>query len=152
MTHPILGIGDYEFALEDENGNETPFQDDPVFENLDGGVYTILVRDKNGCGTNRTLIVPVIEFPKFFTPNNDLVNDTWAIKGARSTFYPTSQVTIFNRYGKQVGALDIDGPGWDGTYDSRPLPSDDYWFLITLTDTEGNIRTRRGNFSLLRNR
>jgi gliding motility-associated-like protein len=147
-----LGIGDYEFALEDEDGNITAsFQDAPVFENLEGGLYTILVRDKNGCGTT-SLVVSVIEFPKFFTPNNDNFNDTWTIKGANSTFFPTSEIYIFNRYGKQVATLEIDGPGWDGTYNSRPLPSDDYWFSIIISDRNGNIRERKGNFSLLRTR
>jgi gliding motility-associated-like protein len=145
-----LGIGDYEFGLEDEDGNLVRiFQDEPFFENLDGGVYTILVRDKNGCGTT-TLTVPVVEFPKFFTPNNDSFNDTWAIKGANSTFFPMSSIYIFNRYGKQVAILEIDGPGWDGTYNSRPLPSDDYWFSVMIADPDGNVRERKGNFSLLR--
>ncbi|MFD2568992.1 T9SS type B sorting domain-containing protein, partial [Pseudotenacibaculum haliotis] len=97
-----LGIGDYEYALTDENGVVThPYQDDPMFENLEGGFYTILVRDKNGCGI-ATLQVSVVEFPKFFTPNNDGINDTWAIKGANSTFFPSSQINIFNRFGKVV--------------------------------------------------
>jgi gliding motility-associated-like protein len=145
-----LGIGDYEFALEDDDGNSVAsFQDAPVFENLEGGVYTILVRDKNGCGTT-SLVVPVIEFPKFFTPNNDNFNDTWTIKGANSTFFPTSEIYIFNRYGKQVATLEIDGPGWDGTFNGRILPSDDYWFSVMIVDTNGTIRERKGNFSLLR--
>lgn len=145
-----LGISEYEYALQDEDGNiAASFQDNPVFENLDGGLYTILVRDKNGCGT-ASLVVPVIEFPKFFTPNNDNVNDTWTIKGANSTFFPDSSIYIFNRYGKQVAKLEIDGPGWDGTYNSKPVPSDDYWFSVMIVDTEGNARERKGNFSLLR--
>ncbi len=65
-----LGIGTYEYAFQNDNGFETPYQDEPFFENLEGGIYTIFVRDKNGCGT-ASLSVPVIEFPKFFTPNND---------------------------------------------------------------------------------
>ena len=146
-----LGIGDYEFALKEENGDQTLFQDDPFFDNLEGGVYTILVRDKNGCGTTSTLVVPVIEFPKFFTPNNDLQNDTWSIKGARSMFFPNASVTIFNRFGKLIATVQIDGPGWDGTYNSEPLPSDDYWFSVSMTDAQGNVRQHQGNFSLLRN-
>ena len=147
-----LGIGDYEYALQNEDTNVvSPFQDEPLFENLDGGVYTILVRDKNGCGTS-TLSVPVIEFPKFFTPNNDSFNDKWFIKGANSTFFPTSEIYIFNRYGKQLIKLELDGDGWDGTYNSRPMPSDDYWFSIVISDRNGNMRERKGNFSLLRTR
>src|SRR5690606_26027858 len=42
-----LGIGDYEFAL--DNVAE-PYQDNPVFNNVGAGVHTIYVRDKKGCG------------------------------------------------------------------------------------------------------
>ena len=145
-----LGIGDYEYALlDDQNNFEVNYQDTPVFENLMGGFYTILVRDKNGCGI-ASLLVSVIEFPKFFTPNNDEQNDTWAIKGANSTFFPTSQISIFNRFGKLVAQIDIDNVGWTGTYNGKTLPSDDYWYAIKLIDRNGVVRERKGNMSLLR--
>ncbi len=145
-----LGIGDYEFALNDENGVLIRnYQDDPLFENLEGGFYTILVRDKNGCGV-ASLDVSIVVFPKFFTPNNDGVNDTWAIKGANSTFFPESEINIFNRFGKVVAQIDIDNPGWDGTFNGKTLPSDDYWFSIRLVDRNGVVRKRQGNMSLLR--
>ena len=145
-----LGIGDYQYALIDENDLQTTFQDIPVFENLTGGFYTIVVQDKNGCRPDATLVVSVIEYPKFFTPNNDGINDTWAIKGANSTFYPSAQINIFNRFGKVVAQIDVDNPGWDGTYGGKILSSDDYWFSIILVDRNGNARERKGNFSLLR--
>jgi len=145
-----LGIGDYEYALVDENDNFIRnYQDVPFFENLGGGFYVVLVRDKNGCGT-ASLLVSVIEFPKFFTPNNDGQNDTWAIKGANSTFFPTSQISIFNRFGKLVAQIDIDNVGWTGTYNGKTLPSDDYWYAIKLVDSNGVVRERKGNMSLLR--
>ena len=145
-----LGIGDYQYALINEDGNQRSFQDIPLFENLTGGFYTIVVEDKNGCRPNATLEVSVIEYPKFFTPNNDGINDTWAIKGANSTFYPNAQINIFNRFGKVVAQIEVDTPGWTGTYGGKTLPSDDYWFSIILVDRNGNARERKGNFSLLR--
>ena len=81
-----LGVGDYEYALVGENDFPPySYQDDPVFENLAAGFYTILVRDKNDCGTSE-LDISLVEFPKFFTPNNDGENDRWMIKGVNSTF------------------------------------------------------------------
>ena len=146
-----LGIGDYEFALADEeNFIVRSYQDDPIFENLEGGFYTILVRDKNGCGV-ASLDVSVVEFPKFFTPNNDGFNDTWLIKGVNSIFFEESQINIFNRFGKLVAQVSTDSDeGWDGTYNSDVLPSDDYWFSVRLVDRNGILRERQGNFSLLR--
>mgnify|MGYP003629279093 CR=1 FL=1 len=119
-----LGVGDYEYALRNEDAVTTPYQDSPVFENLPGGFYTILVQDKNGCGIAE-LEVSVVEFPG-------------------------SLISIFNRFGKIVAKIDIDGPGWDGTFNGKTLPSDDYWFSIELVDRNGVMRNRKGNFSLLR--
>ncbi|CAL2093853.1 choice-of-anchor L domain-containing protein [Tenacibaculum sp. 190524A05c] len=145
-----LGIGDYEFALQDENSVIVrDFQDTPMFENLSGGVYTILVRDKNGCGVAQ-LEVSVLEFPKYFTPNGDGVNDLWAVKGASTTFYPQSSIHIFDRYGNPITEIAIDGQGWDGLYNGKILPSNDYWFNIQLTDRNGATISRKGHFSLLR--
>ncbi|CAM1344393.1 T9SS type B sorting domain-containing protein [Tenacibaculum amylolyticum] len=145
-----LGIGDYEFALQNENSTIVrDFQDTPFFENLEGGVYTILVRDKNNCGIAQ-LEVSVLEFPKFFTPNGDGNNDVWNVKGASTTFYPKSSIHIFDRYGKIITEIAIDGVGWDGLYNGKTLPSSDYWFNIELTDNQGKTINRNGHFSLLR--
>ncbi|WP_075343637.1 T9SS type B sorting domain-containing protein [Tenacibaculum agarivorans] len=149
-TNNNLGIGDYEFALQDENAQIIiDFQDAPIFENLEGGIYTILVRDKNNCGTAK-LDVSVLEFPKYFTPNNDGVNDTWTIKGVSSVFYPNSTITIFDRFGKIMTSLGIDDQGWNGLFNGKLSSPTDYWFNIELIDRNGNKINRRGHFSLLR--
>jgi len=144
-----LGIGDYEYSIQNDNGFGISFQDEPFFENLEGGIYTIFVRDKNGCGTV-SISVPVVQFPKFFTPNNDSRNDTWQARGFNSTFFLGSQIFIFNRYGKQLAELDIDGDGWNGLFNGRPMPSDDYWFLVRIVIPNGSVEERQGHFSLLR--
>jgi gliding motility-associated-like protein len=151
-----LGPGDYQFAiLNTDDNTRTPFagfQDEPLFENLEGGIYKVIVNDKNGCSPDATLLISVIQFPKFFTPNSDGDNDTWVVKGANKTFYPNSSINIFNRYGKLVAQLAIDGQGWDGTYGGKTLSSDDYWFNITLipADTTKSAINKKGNFSLIR--
>jgi gliding motility-associated-like protein len=98
------------------------------------------------------LLVSVIQFPKFFTPNSDGENDYWVVKGANKTFYPNSSINIFNRYGKLVAQLEVDDQGWDGTYNGKTLYSDDYWFDITLIPADITKPTinKKGNFSLLR--
>jgi gliding motility-associated-like protein len=151
-----LGPGDYQFAVRnDDNGDRFPsigFQDVPLFENIEGGIYTIIVNDKNGCSPDTELQISVIQFPKFFTPNGDGKNDTWVIKGANKTFYPNSSINIFNRFGKLVAQVLIDSQGWDGTYNGKTLPSDDYWFNIQLipADTGKSPILKKGHFSLLR--
>lgn len=152
-----IGPGDYQFAIINttEDDERTPiigFQDEPLFENLEGGVYKIIVNDKNGCVEDATIEVSVIQFPKFFTPNNDGKNDTYVIKGVSRDFYADASINIFNRFGKLLAQEQIDSQGWNGMYQGKLLPSDDYWFNITLipTDTTKPIINKKGNFSLLR--
>ena len=148
-----LGPGDYQFALRNDDQNTTTsYQDEPLFENLEGAIYTIIVNDKNGCVPDATLQVSVLQFPKFFTPNGDGSNDTYRVKGANKTFYPNSSINIFNRYGKLVAQIPIDSQGWNGTYNGKKLSSDDYWYNITLIPADNNkqIINKTGNFSLLR--
>ena len=151
-----LGPGAYQYALRNEDtSNRYPFsgfQDTPVFENLEGGIYTIIVNDKNGCVPDAELQISVIQFPKFFTPNGDGKNDTWSIKGANKSFYPNSSIDIYNRFGKLVAQIPIDSQGWDGTYNGTRLPSDDYWFRVQLIPANTNKMPiiKKGHFSLLR--
>jgi gliding motility-associated-like protein len=141
-----LGIGAYEFALNNSNGT---YQDEPFFENVPAGIHKIYVKDKNGCGFT-VLEVSVIGFPKFFTPNNDGINDTWRIPGANNDFYPSSNIYIFDRFGKIITSLNPNEKGWDGTLNGKLLPSTDYWYSVELTDQQGNIRVKKGHFSLIR--
>jgi gliding motility-associated-like protein len=148
-----LGKGEYQFAIRNEDtGQTTLFQDDPLFENLEGGVYTIIVTDLNGCVEDEELQISVIQFPKFFTPNADGTNDTWAVKGATAKFYRNTSINIFNRFGKIVAQIPIDSNGWDGSYNGKTLPTDDYWFNIQLIplDTNKTPLLKKGHFSLLR--
>ncbi|MDV7186389.1 choice-of-anchor L domain-containing protein [Lutibacter sp. TH_r2] len=142
-----LGIGDYEFALDDELGF---YQDEPYFDNVTSGVKTIFIRDKNNCGIF-SIEVSVIGFPKYFTPNYDGTNDTWNILGTTSNFFTSSQVYVFDRFGKLVAQFDsTNSNGWDGTYNGNQVLSTDYWFKALLVDKNGNTRGRSGHFSLIR--
>jgi gliding motility-associated-like protein len=141
-----LGIGDYEFAINDSYGI---YQDEPYFDGLIPGIYTIFIRDKNNCGISQ-IEVPVIGYPKYFTPNNDGTNDTWKVLGVNENFYTNSIILIFDRFGKLITQVDPKGEGWDGIFNGQYLPANDYWFSVELIDRDGNIRVKKGHFSLLR--
>lgn len=131
------GPGDYEFSLDG-----IFYQDSPLFENLPSGQYTAYIKDRNGCGIYQETFF-VLDYPAFFTPNGDGVNETWRIPFLFSR--PDAVVTVFDRYGKQITGFKGNG-AWDGTYNGRPLPSTDYWFTIQF----GNGRIVKGHFSMLR--
>lgn len=132
------GDGDFEYAIDGFN-----FQDSNTFHNLLGGVYLVQVRDKKGCGFDEREII-LVDYPKFFTPNDDGYNDYWHMLGIEK--FPNSITTIFDRYGKSIKKLKYNDIGWDGTFNGNKLFASDYWFAVEL----GNGRNFNGHFSLKR--
>jgi gliding motility-associated-like protein len=141
-----LGVGDYEFSLDDSYGN---YQDEPHFDNIIPGIHTIYVQDKNSCGI-ASIEVSVIGYPKFFTPNNDGQNDTWNVLGVNENFFQQATVYIFDRFGKLITEIGLYSEGWNGTFNGKFLPATDYWFSVELVDLQGNVRVKKGHFSLIR--
>lgn len=154
LTIHITGIGEYEYALNSQlltdfiKGNDNlTFQ----FTDVKQGLNTVYIRDINGCGIVSKKEISFIYFQRHFSPNNDGYYDTWKVQGADATFYSSIKVEIFDRHGKVMAIINqINDEGWDGTYNGKKLPSNDYWYNAILIDKNGAIRKKRGHFSLLR--
>jgi len=132
------GNGDFEYSIDG-----ITYFDDNIFKNVLGGVYTVYVRDKRGCGEDRAEVI-LVDYPRFFTPNGDNINDHWQIFGG--TNYPNSEIFIYDQYGKMITQFSSSDTGWDGTYNQNQMPSSDYWFKADL----GNGRIFKGHFALKR--
>jgi gliding motility-associated-like protein len=146
-THVIIatatGTGIYEFSLD-----QGPWQDSGTFIGVTPGEHAINVRDINGCGTT-TILLNVVDYPKYFTPNGDGYNDTWNIAALSGQL--GSRILIFDRYGKLLKQISPAGDGWDGTYNGQQMPTSDYWFLVEYNDlTTGAPKQLRAHFSLKR--
>src|SRR5699024_6789304 len=132
LVYNVIGNGDYEFKIDD--GPWLPLGDDGTveFTNLTPGEHFIYGRDKGGCGIT---IIPfsLLDYPDFFTPNDDGYNDTWNIVGLEDQ--PNAKIYIFDRYGKLLKQLRPDGEGWDGVYNGKEMPSNDYWFRVEYKET-----------------
>ncbi|MBU3821628.1 T9SS type B sorting domain-containing protein [Flavobacteriaceae bacterium XHP0103] len=135
--------GDYLYQL--DSGS---FQTSPVFENVSYGEHTVTVRDPDGCSPPITKGgIYVVDYPKFFTPNGDGQNDIWNISSLMNDVY--AKILVFNRYGKLLKEIRPNGAGWNGSYNGKPMPADDYWFVIYYE--EGNVaKNFRSHFSLKR--
>jgi len=138
----VSGNGDYEYSLDDIN-----YQDSNVFTGLSPGDYTVYVNDKNGCG-KAMVIVHILGVMPYFTPDNDGTHDYWQIVNIASR--PGSEIYIFDRYGRLLARLTATDRGWDGRWKGKPLPADDYWFVLKLKEPNGAIRIIKGHFSLIR--
>ncbi len=139
----INGNSEYEYAI---NGGE--FQDEAIFNDVPPGLNSVIINDKNGCGTTEEEFL-MVAYPKFFTPNGDGINETWNIKGIETLGNPV--VFIFDRYGKLLKQLDANTP-WDGTFNGRSMPSSDYWFRFEYNDSVDVVvaKTRKTHFTLKR--
>jgi gliding motility-associated-like protein len=135
----------YRFKIIFENGTETPFQDNTMFDNVPGGLHQLIIENKDGCGKINAELV-VLEAPLFFTPNADGYNDFWNLKGTNGTIAIQTIIHIYDRYGKLIKEINTSSQGWDGTINGAPMPGDDYWFTIKLEDG----REAKGHFSLMR--
>ncbi|WP_298395211.1 T9SS type B sorting domain-containing protein [Flavobacterium sp.] len=140
ITVYASGAGDYVYSIDNTN-----FQESATFSNLLPGIYTVYVKDKNGCGI-ATEEVSVLGIPTYFTPNNDGYNDYWNIKGVNSDFYQNASIHIFDRFGKLLKQISPLSQGWDGKYNGQNVPSEDYWYVIKLQDD----RVLKGHFALKR--
>lgn len=143
ITISVTPAGDYLYQLDDG-----PFQEKASFESVSFGVHSITVKDRYGCSLAVTVNdIHVIDYPKFFTPNGDNYNDTWNVFELQNDL--SSKIHIFDRYGKLLKEIRPNGNGWNGTYNGKALPADDYWFVIHYT--EQNIRKEfKSHFSLKR--
>lgn len=119
-----LNSGNFLYSLD---GNI--FQTNNIFRNVDGGLYTIYVKDQN-CPNIDTKQHLHFYIPKFFTPNNDGENDTFDLKGIE--YFSSSYISIYDRYGKLLKNSRNSPFSWDGTFTNQPLPSDDYWYVIVI--------------------
>lgn len=136
------GLGNFEYQLD-----YGPFQPSNIFNISKGGEYTIHVRDINGCNSFE-LHVTAINYPKFFTPNDDSYHDTWNVEGLQS--FQKGSISIFDRYGKLLKQITPTGEGWNGIYNGNLLPSDDYWFVIFYQSVSGKLKNFKSHFSLKR--
>lgn len=128
----------FEYSIDNTN-----FQDSNSFTNLEAGLYTVSVRNKEGCQTVKQEVW-LLNYEKYFTPNDDGFNDTWYIKNSGKE--PDFRVIIYDRYGKIIKSFKSNTEGWDGNYNGRPMVATDYWFVVYRQD--GQIH--KGHFSLLR--
>ncbi len=141
------GGGQYEYSLDNREG---PYQDSPIFTEILGGDHIAFVRDKNGCGiTQRTVDRDISQkdFPSFFTPNGDGINDHWQYIPPIENFEAVIEVIhIFNQYGSLIQQINPNRMGWDGTFNNKQMPQSDYWYKASFL----NQKPIMGHFTLKR--
>lgn len=101
------------------------------------------VTNEFGCQAADTVIVRFcgeIEIPTAFTPNDDGINDEWAIE--QLFVFENVTIDVYNRWGERV--FHSDGyeadQYWNGTNQKgKKLPMDAYYYVIDLHNDEEPI-------------
>ncbi len=135
------GTPGYEYQWDDELQ-----QTSATATNLGGGLYKVIVTDKNGCQVEGIAnIKDKLFIPEGFSPNGDGINDYFEISGLED--YPEARIEIYNRWNSQVYAKDGYGnvgrwgaadAWWDGrsnakwTVGNDLLPSATYIYILKL--------------------
>lgn len=110
-------------------------------DNIFGETTYFVVQEENGCISPPSAVVITFEncdivIPSAFTPDNDLVNDTWILAGIDAIF-PKNIVTIYNRFGNllfQSNSGQYENNPWNGTYNNESMPVGAYYFIIEFND------------------
>jgi gliding motility-associated-like protein len=144
VPYPGTGNGsNFVYSLD----GQTP-QTSNIFTNVDSTSHEVTVIDINGCGDLPLPVpVPLVNSPTYFSPNGDGINDVWRIQGLQNQL--SSQVFIYDRYGKMLKQLSGNSDGWDGTFNGLALPADDYWFTVTYIEN-GDPKEFKSHFTLRR--
>lgn len=118
------------------------------------GDYTASITVSDGICTDEDVVVihvlnetAELYVPNVFTPNNDLVNDVFRVKGYNvSNFYGV----VFDRWGLELFSWNDIAQGWDGKAGGRLCSDGTYFYIITAKDADGKDIKKQGSFTLLR--
>ena len=140
-TLPKLIHGDYYSSS--QGGGVPLFEGETITSS-----QTIYIYNEDDCFSNESSFKVLITedcylIPKYFTPNNDGKNDVWKVIDNKNLI---NNISIYNRYGQLLKSLNSASEGWDGTFKSKDLPNDSYWYEIVLNNKE----IIRGYFALKR--
>ncbi len=143
------GDGQYEFSLDGGPWvTNNPNTNSYTFTDVSLGEHEITARDLNGCGESNVMVM-VMDYPLYFTPNGDGYHDTWNIIGISNQV--DAKIYIFDRYGKLLKELSPTAIGWDGTFNGADLPSSDYWFIVNYREPSDDTQKEfKAHFTLKR--
>jgi gliding motility-associated-like protein len=119
------------------------------------GLISVNVINENGCEAYDEVEIgecspaTLLFIPNTFTPNTtpDGYHDTWDIKNIH--LFPDADIQVFDRWGRRVyQSYGGSGDKWDGTFNGKDLPVENYYYIIDLKIPGSQILT--GNVAIVR--
>ena len=116
-------------------------------------IYIVVVTYSNNCiGSDTTFVEDNCPYklymPNAFTPNNDLLNETFKGYGMGIVQF---EMYIYDRWGEELFSTNDMNKGWDGTFKNQPCIADSYvWIVNYRLKNETNLRTEKGTVMLVK--
>ncbi len=148
-NEPSVGVGVWTVdhgsgVLDNANDPQTAIHSLSPGENM--LTWTIT---NDGCGDNSqelTIEVNSFHIPNAFSPNGDLTNERFVIRGILA--YPDNQFEVFNRWGISVFQSTGYKNDWNGLDPGgSPLPTDTYFYVLKVNGlNETNVAFTTNGF------
>jgi gliding motility-associated-like protein len=151
----IAATGGTTYSWSPLTGLNDPAIANPTASPTNTTVYTVTVKDSNGCHTTASVTIDVyrrncneddIFIATAFSPNNDGQNDIIKI---HSNWITTIDWAIFNRWGEKVFQTNDINKGWDGSQNGRPANSGTYTYYMTATCSQTVELIQRKGYIIL---
>lgn len=131
------------------NGQNT--YSDPVPQEGGTYFYQLIATNQSGFTTKSNLAEAkndmLVIIPTAFSPNGDMVNDYFLVKGK---FIRDVKMSIFNNWGELIFSSNSIEVGWDGKDFATDQPSGSYAYIVEATDYNGETLVKTGTISLIR--
>jgi gliding motility-associated-like protein len=109
--------------------------------------YNSIGCDSVVCKQVSTIVVPALDVPNAFTPNQPGVNSVVSVRGfgiAKMRFI------IWNRWGQKVFETNNRFQGWNGRVKGVVQPMDVYAYTLDVEFFDGTKTTKKGDITLIR--
>lgn len=129
-------------------------QTTPTIPITSPGIYTLIATDTNHCTGMGSITVKDSACPEYlylptaFTPNADAKNDIFRPTFAGTIIY--FNLTIYDRWGKQVFESSNSSQGWDGTIAGKPQLLGIYVWLCKYKLYQQPEQVQKGTVMLVR--
>lgn len=153
------GVRNYSLVIYDQNMNvldsinlglETEYVDPLPDDNNQVNYYKVWAQANDiGPALSNSKLVKVerpavIAIPNSFTPNNDNLNDVFAVTGK---FIESIEINIINRWGSTI--YHVNGASWNGMSNGNKVPLGNYIYHVKVKDFAGNELIRTGSVLIL---
>jgi gliding motility-associated-like protein len=119
------------------------------------GYYSVRVEDANCCYESDTIKIVLLDLllPNAFTPDNDLLNDTFGVKG-NSQGVNNFSLSVYNLWGQLVWRTTDLNLRWDGKFQGELCPAGVYSYVLRYTNAGSSAKkktiVKEGMLSLMR--